>query len=103
MKDIPSSSQYVLNKRRSIWHIRNNINDHITLLIHSYYIIMEKQEQYWITKVPSACQKAKRYKRDAKADTSQREQYGGTVHLFIGTGHSLWEIAVMPFTFTIGL
>jgi hypothetical protein len=50
---------------------------------------MEKQEQYWITKVPSACQKAKTYKRDAKADTSQREQYGGTVHLFIGTGHSL--------------
>jgi hypothetical protein len=64
---------------------------------------MEKQEQYWITKVPSACQKAKTYKRDAKADTSQREQYGGTVHLFIGTGHSLWEIKVMPFTFTNGL
>jgi hypothetical protein len=54
-------------------------------------------------KVPSVCQKAKRYKRDAKADTSQREQYGGTVHLFIGTGHNLWEITVMPFTFTIGL
>jgi hypothetical protein len=31
----------------------------------------------------------KKYKRDAKASTSQREQYGGTVHLFIGTGHSL--------------
>jgi hypothetical protein len=27
----------------------------------------------------------KKYKRDAKANTSQREQYGGTVHLFIGT------------------
>jgi hypothetical protein len=35
--------------------------------------------------------------------TSPREQYGGTVHLFIGTGHSLWEITIMPFTFTIGL
>jgi hypothetical protein len=31
----------------------------------------------------------KKYKRDAKASTSQREQYGGTVHLFIGTGRSL--------------
>jgi hypothetical protein len=31
----------------------------------------------------------KRYKRGAKASTSQREQYGGTVHLFIGTGRSL--------------
>ena len=27
----------------------------------------------------------KKYKRDEKASTSQREQYGGTVHLFIGT------------------
>jgi hypothetical protein len=25
MNDIPSSSQYMLNKRRSIWHIRDNI------------------------------------------------------------------------------
>jgi hypothetical protein len=31
----------------------------------------------------------KKYKSDAKASTGQREQYGGTVHLFIGTGHSL--------------
>jgi hypothetical protein len=45
----------------------------------------------------------KKYKRDAKANTSQREQYGGTVHLFIGTGRSLCEITVMPFTFIIYL
>jgi hypothetical protein len=31
----------------------------------------------------------KKYKRDAKTSTSQCEQYGGIVHLFIGTGHSL--------------
>jgi hypothetical protein len=31
----------------------------------------------------------KKYKRDASASTSQREQYGGTIHLFIGTGHNL--------------
>jgi hypothetical protein len=31
--------------------------------------------------------------------TSQREQYGGTVHLFIGTGHSPCKITSMPFTF----
>jgi hypothetical protein len=29
-----------------------------------------------------------KYKRDAKMSTSQREQYGGTVHLFIGTRHN---------------
>jgi hypothetical protein len=30
---------------------------------------------------------------------SQREQYGGTVHLFIGTGHGPYKITFMPFTF----
>jgi hypothetical protein len=30
---------------------------------------------------------------------SQREQYGGTVHLFIGAGHSPCKITLMPFTF----
>jgi hypothetical protein len=28
-----------------------------------------------------------------------REQYGGTVHLFIGMGHSPYKITFMPFTF----
>jgi hypothetical protein len=42
-------------------------------------------------------------KRDTQVNTSQREQYGGTVHLFIGTGHSLWKITFMPFMFTIDL
>jgi hypothetical protein len=40
---------------------------------------------------------------DARANTSQREQYGGTVYLFIGTGRSLCEITFMPFLFTIDL
>ena len=31
---------------------------------------------------------------------SQREQYGSTVHLFIGTGRSPCKITPMPFTFT---
>jgi hypothetical protein len=42
-------------------------------------------------------------KRDAWANTSQREQYGDTIHLFIGTGRSLYEITFMPFMFTIDL
>jgi hypothetical protein len=44
-----------------------------------------------------------RYKRDARASTSQCEQYGGTVHLFIGIGRSLRKITFMPFIFTIDL
>jgi hypothetical protein len=44
-----------------------------------------------------------KYKRDAQASTSQREQYGGTVHLFIDTRRSLCKITFMPFIFTIDL
>jgi hypothetical protein len=31
--------------------------------------------------------------------SDQCDQYGGTVHLFIGTGHSPYKITFMPFTF----
>jgi hypothetical protein len=47
--------------------------------------------------------RGQRYKRDTQASTSQREQYGGTVHLFIGTGRSLCKFTLMPFIFTIDL
>jgi hypothetical protein len=42
-------------------------------------------------------------KRDTQVNTSQLEQYEDTVHLFIGTGHSLCEITFMPFMFAIDL
>jgi hypothetical protein len=35
---------------------------------------------------------------DVGAITIQREQYGVTVHLFIGTGHNLDKITFMPLT-----
>jgi hypothetical protein len=44
-----------------------------------------------------------KYKCDARASTSQREQYESTVHLFTGTGRSLCKITFMPFIFTIDL
>jgi hypothetical protein len=31
--------------------------------------------------------------------SNQREQYGNTAHLFIGTGRSPCKITLMPFTF----
>jgi hypothetical protein len=34
-----------------------------------------------------------------KQMSNPREQYGGTVHLFIDTGHSPHKITFMPFTF----
>jgi predicted cobalt transporter CbtA len=36
-------------------------------------------------------------------NTSQREQYGCTVHLFIGTGRSLCKFTLMSFIFSIDL
>jgi hypothetical protein len=47
--------------------------------------------------------KRRKYKRDARANTSQREQYRGTVHLFIGTGRNLCKFTFMPSIFTIVL
>jgi hypothetical protein len=44
-----------------------------------------------------------KYKRDVRMNVSQREQYGVTVHLFIGTGRSLCRIIFMPLTFAIDL
>jgi hypothetical protein len=35
-----------------------------------------------------------------RVNTSQREQYDVTVHLFIGTGRSLSKITSMSLTFT---
>jgi hypothetical protein len=33
-----------------------------------------------------------------KANAKSAPQYGGTVHLFIGTGHNPYKITFMPFT-----
>jgi hypothetical protein len=42
MKDIPSSSRYMLIKEEAYEYIENNINNHITSLIHSHYILSWK-------------------------------------------------------------
>jgi hypothetical protein len=42
-------------------------------------------------------------KRDVRVNTSQREQYDVTVHLFIVIGRNLCRITFMPLTFTSDL
>jgi hypothetical protein len=45
-------------------------------------------------------ERKQKYKRDAKAKMPiQREQYGSTVNLFIGTGRSPCKITSRPFAF----
>jgi hypothetical protein len=74
----------------------------MTLLIYLFYIIMDEQEQlnYICT---FGLIEGKKSERDTQANTSQREQYGGTFHLFIGTGRNLCKITFMTFMFTIDL
>jgi hypothetical protein len=50
MKGHTSINVIYVNTSRSIWNIRSNIYDHITLLIHYHYIILERQKQYRIAK-----------------------------------------------------
>ena len=47
--------------------------------------------------------RGQKYKHDTQASTSQREHYGGTVQLFIGTGCSLCKFTFMPFILSIVL
>jgi hypothetical protein len=45
----------------------------------------------------------RKFRCDVRVNTSQCVKYGVTVHLFIGTGHSLCRITFIPLTFTIDL
>jgi hypothetical protein len=53
---------------------------------HSHYLVMDIRYEL---------------KNDVRMNTTQCEQYGATVHLFIGTGRSLCKITSKPFTLVI--
>jgi hypothetical protein len=102
MKDVPSSSQHIIMKVEAyevwkitwiiIWHPQNifiilswiNVNN---IKLHLYLRLDRRQKS----------------RRDVRVDTSQCEQYGVTVHLFIGTRRNLCRITFIPLTFTIDL
>ena len=79
------------------------MNNHMTLLIYLFFILTWINRNNIELHLYLRLDKRQKSKCDTRMNTSQREQYGGTVHLFIGTGHNLREITVMPFTFTIDL
>jgi hypothetical protein len=83
--------------------MRNNMNNHITPFISLYYTLMSEHEQLLNYIYTFGLTEGKKSKSNARMNTSQREQYGGTVHLFIGAGRSLCKITYMPFMFTIDL
>ena len=78
------------------------MNNNITLLTHLHHIIMDNRNNIKLH-LYLRLDRRRKYKRDTRASISQREQYEGTVHLFIGTECSLCKITFMPFMFTIDL
>jgi hypothetical protein len=79
--------------------IRNNAKSYnIIIYIFHYIIANEYKDNVELHLVPSAWQKTKVQAGRKKQMPSQPEQYGSTVHLFIGTGRSPCEITSMPFT-----
>ena len=74
------------------------MNNHMTLSIYLYYIIIDEIRIILNYICTFGSMEGKKYKRDARASTSQREQYRGTVHLFIGTGRSPVKITFMSST-----
>jgi hypothetical protein len=63
------------------------MNDHMTFLI--YLLLSWINRNKIVLHLYLRLDRRLKSKRDARVNTSQREQYGGTVHLFIGTGHNL--------------
>jgi hypothetical protein len=76
--------------------MKDNMNNHITSSTYLHYINLDKyKDNILITFVPSAWQKAK---IRALHTSEYKITWTVHVHLFIGTGRSLWEITFVPFT-----
>jgi hypothetical protein len=63
------------------------MNNHMTLLI--YLLLSWINRNKIVLHLYLRLDRRLKSKCDAQVNTIQREQYGGTVHLFIGTGRSL--------------
>jgi hypothetical protein len=78
-------------------------NDYIlTIYLYSYPHIRININDIYNTIVPSIRQKIRMQRWREREITIQREQYGVTVHLFIGAGRSPDKITFIPLTFTLG-
>ena len=77
-------------------------NDQIlTIYLYSYPHIRININDIYNTMVPSVRQKVRMQRWREREITIQREQYGVTVHLFIGTGRIPDKITFIPLTFTL--
>jgi hypothetical protein len=77
-------------------------NDQVlTIYLYSYSYIKININEIYSTMVPSVRQKVGMQRWCEREITIQREQYGATVHLFIGTRRNPDKITSMPLTFTL--
>jgi hypothetical protein len=104
MRDIPSSSQYVIMKVEAYetWKITRTVILNRQII---YILIISSWTNINNSKLHLYLRLDRRYKpkSDVRVNTSQREQYSATIHLFIGTGRSLCKITSKPLTFVIDL
>jgi hypothetical protein len=87
------------NEEKIIYNIKDNISNHVLLSAHFYFITMEKIVMISNYKCTFSLKEGKSTSVTQKQMPSQREQYGSTVHLFIGTGRSPCKITSRPFAF----
>jgi hypothetical protein len=80
-------------------YIKNNMNNYVLSSTHFYFYYYGKIEMISNYKCTFGSKEGKSTSVTQKQMPSQREQYGSTVHLFIGTGRSPCKITLMPFTF----
>jgi hypothetical protein len=67
----------------------------INLYTYAFHNIHISVNRIYVTLIPSACSKV----LTGEQITIQCEQYGGIIHLFIGTGHSPGKSTFMTITF----
>jgi hypothetical protein len=78
--------------------MNDNIDNHILLLTYFCIYYYEETEMISDYKCTFSLEGDESTGVTQKQVPNQREQYRGTVHLFIGTGHSPYKITFMPFT-----
>jgi hypothetical protein len=85
--------------------MKYNINNQVLLSTYFYFILillLQKIEMISNYKCTFGLKEGENTSVARKQMPSRREQYGSTVHLFIGTGRSPCKITPMPFTFANG-
>jgi hypothetical protein len=79
--------------------MKDNIDNYILLSTYSLHYYYEETEMTSNYECTYSLEEDESTGVTQKQMPNQREQYGDTVHLFIGTGHSPYRITFMPFTF----